>query len=177
MSTTTRARPQLSEQIDRLDALLDGLAEGLNDAIADAARTGAQAAVREILAGVLADPHALAALRPQAAPLPSPANPSTPAAGRSFAARVRAAACTTTTRVARSVIATVHKAVRPAVVLDLLRLTGGVRRTVGVAAGVGVVAGALTLVVPGWLAAVSGLTGAATARRPASASSSACGRP
>ena len=43
MSTTTRTRrPQLADQIDRLDGLLDGLADGLNEAVADAAQEGAR---------------------------------------------------------------------------------------------------------------------------------------
>ena len=68
-ATPTR-RKQLSEQVDRFEALLDGLAEGLNEAVADAAREGACAAVREVLTTLLTDPEVLAAIRPTSGPEP-----------------------------------------------------------------------------------------------------------
>ena len=50
------------------------------------------------------------------------------------------------------------------VALDMLRLTGGVRRTAVVAVAVGLITGGLTLVAPGWLAdVVATLSGAITA--------------
>ena len=164
MSTTTRTRrPQLADQIDRLDTLLDGLADGLNEAVADAAQEGVRAAVREILTGLLADPEALAALRPQPDPVPT----RTPAR-HWFAARVCtgvARASTTAGRVARSAASAICAVTQPAgVALDVLRLTGGVRRTVVVAVAVGLITCGLTLVAPGWLAAVvAALSGAITA--------------
>jgi hypothetical protein len=59
MSATTNgkaARKQLSDQLDRLDAILDGLADALNEAVADAAREGARVAVKEAILEVLTNP-------------------------------------------------------------------------------------------------------------------------
>ena len=75
MSTATvNGRPQrkqLSDQLDRLDAILDVLAEGLPGAVGDAVRDGTRTALRDVLAEVLADPATAALLRRAVAP-PSP---------------------------------------------------------------------------------------------------------
>jgi hypothetical protein len=77
-------RPNLSEQINRLDKTLDGLADGLNDAVADAVRSAVgsavRAAVQDVLMEVFTNPDILAKLRPVIAPdagniEPAPAQP------------------------------------------------------------------------------------------------------
>ncbi|MDB5310444.1 MAG: hypothetical protein JWO38_4646, partial [Gemmataceae bacterium] len=72
-------------------------------------------------------------------------------------ARIRAAA--------GRIAGRVREAVRPvAVVFDVLRMSGTVRRTVMIAAGVGVTVGAITLAAPDWLAAaISGTVSASAA--------------
>src|SRR4051812_19026608 len=63
MSTATvttngrRARKQLSDQLDRLDAILDALAEGLPGAVADACREGARQAVKDAVVEILTNPE------------------------------------------------------------------------------------------------------------------------
>jgi hypothetical protein len=67
-------RKQLSDQLDRFDAILDGLAEGLNGAIADAAREGTRLAVKDAILEIVANPDLRAALQSTGpAPVPPPA--------------------------------------------------------------------------------------------------------
>jgi hypothetical protein len=71
-------RPNLSQQIDRLDGILDGLAEALNESVADAVkdvvgqavREAVQATLREVLANQDLFRAALAQHEPQAPPEP-----------------------------------------------------------------------------------------------------------
>src|SRR5262249_10980946 len=70
METTTpptgKLRKSLSEQIDRLDAILDGRSNALNESVATAVKQAVGQAVREaveaVLAGVLPTPALLAIL-------------------------------------------------------------------------------------------------------------------
>src|SRR5262245_10374722 len=88
-------RKQLSDQLDRLDAILDGLAEALNASVAQAAAAATREAVREALAELLLSPEVLALLRAATGPAPAPKKPSVAARLRSAcagaAAKVRAA--------------------------------------------------------------------------------------
>jgi hypothetical protein len=64
-------RKQLSDQLDRFDAILDGLAEGLNGAIADAAREGTRLAVKDAIVEILSNPDLKAVIQ-SAGPIPVP---------------------------------------------------------------------------------------------------------
>ena len=83
MSTATvNGRPQrkqLSDQLDRLDAILDVLAEGLPGAVGDAVRDGTRTALRDVLAEALADPATAALFRRAVAPPPAEPVVPTPA--------------------------------------------------------------------------------------------------
>src|SRR5476651_1817635 len=63
-----RKRPNLGEQINRLDSMLDGLSEGLNEAVADAVKVAVGDAVRQavqsVLTEVLSNPEIIARLHP-----------------------------------------------------------------------------------------------------------------
>ena len=67
-----RKRPNLGEQINRLDSMLDGLSDGLNDAVADAVKVAVGDAVRQavqsVLTEVLTNPEIIAKLHPAMAP-------------------------------------------------------------------------------------------------------------
>src|SRR5258708_4108360 len=62
-------RKQLSEQLDRFDAMLDGLGEGLSEAVTDAARAGTQLAVKDAIVEILTDPALRAQLHEATAPI------------------------------------------------------------------------------------------------------------
>jgi hypothetical protein len=91
MTTTTtidtnangRKRPNLGEQINRLDSMLDGLSEGLNEAVADAVKAAVGTAVKEavqtVLTEILTNPEIRARLSPPAAPVATPVAPLAPA--------------------------------------------------------------------------------------------------
>ena len=68
------ARKQLSDQLDRLDAIIDVLAEGLPEAVAQACREGARQAVKDAVVEILTNPELralFAALNKGAAPAPT----------------------------------------------------------------------------------------------------------
>ena len=83
-NTNCRKRPNLADQINRLDNMLDGLSEGLNEAVADAVKAAVGAAVKEavqaVLTEVLANPDLRATLSFPGPALPSEATPTAPAA-------------------------------------------------------------------------------------------------
>ena len=145
------AREQLTDQLDRLDAMIDTLGDGLNAAVADACREGARAAVREVLLELIANPDLLAAVRSTVpAPLPSdepspvlPPPAKSPAApAKSLWGRIKTTArkaSQAVTGAARTLLKTVAGAVKPAT--DALRLTGTTRAVVAVALGVGLTGG------------------------------------
>ena len=62
-------RKQLSDQLDRLDAIIDVLADGLPEAVADACREGARQAVKDAVVEILTNPE-LRALLDALAPAP-----------------------------------------------------------------------------------------------------------
>ena len=64
-------RPNLNEQINRLDNILDGLAEGLNEAVVTAVSSGVREATAVVLRELLLNPELLARLVP-VAPAPQP---------------------------------------------------------------------------------------------------------
>lgn len=76
MSTATAngrpQRKQLSDQLDRLDAILDVLAEGLPGAVGDAVRDGTRNVLKDVIAEALSDPSTVALLRRAVAPSPPP---------------------------------------------------------------------------------------------------------
>jgi hypothetical protein len=66
-------RKQLSEQLDRFDALLDGLSEGLTGMIADSAREGVRLAVKDAVLEIMTSPELRARLHDATAPEARPA--------------------------------------------------------------------------------------------------------
>jgi len=167
-------RKQLGDQLDRLDSILDGLADALNEAVADAARDGARAAVKEILTELLTNPQFAGLLRQPAAKAETPANAARITKPSVFA-RLRGAvkhvsdgvvgAVKTAAAKARSVayksVTQIKTAAGPvSAVVDVLRLTGGLKKAIWIGSAVGLTAGAACAVCPHWVAtAVS--TGAA----------------
>src|SRR4051812_35073040 len=76
-TNVTNGKPQckqLSDQLDRLDAILDAIAEGLPGAVTDACREGARAAVKDAIIEIVTNPELRALLGP-AAPAPIVATP------------------------------------------------------------------------------------------------------
>ena len=70
-ATATNSRPprkQLSDQLDRLDAILDTLSEALNGAVADAARDGTRLALKDAIVEIMTDPTLRAKLHHASAP-------------------------------------------------------------------------------------------------------------
>ena len=78
VSNNKAPRKQLSDQLDRLDAMLDGLSEGLNEAVADAAREGTRLALKDAIVEIMTDPALRARLHQATAPEPERRRPSRP---------------------------------------------------------------------------------------------------
>ena len=168
-------RKQLSDQLDRMDAILDVLAEGLPGAVADACRDGARLAIKDALVQVLTDPE----LRALVAPVPPepapaevpPAGPPEPAPAGPWSgikaafARIRAAVTGAADK-ARGAAADQCKVAGEAVTA-VGRATGEVlnrRRVLWVSLGVGLAIGLACLLVPhAAAAAVTAVTATATA--------------
>jgi hypothetical protein len=68
-------RPNLSDQINRLDKILDGLAEGLNESVASAVQVAVHSAVKEATETVLRELFTGAAVLPALAAAMSPTAP------------------------------------------------------------------------------------------------------
>ena len=69
-------RKQLSDQLNRLDAIIDTLADGLPEAVGDAVRTGVQTALQQLLVETLTNPETLALLRAALGPrVTAPSHP------------------------------------------------------------------------------------------------------
>lgn len=68
-------RPNLSDQINRLDKILDGLAEGLNEAVGSAVQMAVHSAVKEATEAVLRELFTGAAVIPALAAAMSPTTP------------------------------------------------------------------------------------------------------
>jgi hypothetical protein len=89
-NTDGRTRKSLSEQIDRLDAILDGLSDGLTETVAAAVSEAAGRAVKEAVQAVLAEALSNPALRERALHADSQSAPRTdsPSVPRPLARRV-----------------------------------------------------------------------------------------
>lgn len=163
-------RKQLSDQLDRLDAILDAIAEGLPGAVTDACREGARAAVKDAIIQIFTDPELRALLGPApapvaAAPAPEPEpEPKKPGLWSRLKAKLAAArdavigavtkakeAVTARCRAARDTVATLGQAAGEALPW---------KRMLWVSAGVGLAVGVACLVVPQTVAAVVGAVSA-----------------
>ena len=173
MSATTNVtngkpqRKQLSDQLDRLDAILDVIAEGLPGAVTDACREGARAAVKDAIIEIVTNPELRALLGPAAtapvvptpAPEPEP-EPQKPGLWARLKAKLAAVrdAVTGATNKAREAVATRCRAARDTVAA--LGEAGGEalpwKRILWVSAGIGLTVGVACLVVPHTVAAVVG---------------------
>jgi hypothetical protein len=171
-----RTRKQLSEQIDRLDAILDGLSDALNESVAQAVREASAVAVREAVQGVLTElmtnPQVLAALHPT--PPAGPPVPPPPTLrdrlgmlGAVLAARWHdlGQGCRASARVIQQGVAASWRGAHRAggTVWSRCLLLGKIKKQILTALGVGVVAALLTWLAGPWLATlISGLGGFAT---------------
>jgi hypothetical protein len=160
-------RKQLSEQLDRFDAMLDGLSQGLSEAVADAARAGTRLAVKDAIVEILTDPTLRVQLHQATAPTPPPV-----ADKPGFWARIKNGASRIGGAIRRSVTtaaATVSGGLRRAGEilhdpLELVRMLGSVKRLLMLGAGVGVVVACLSYLAPHALSAfASGVGAGATA--------------
>jgi hypothetical protein len=163
-------RKQLSDQLDRLDAILDAIAEGLPGAVTDACREGARAAVKDAIIQIFTDPELRALLGPApapvaAAPAPEPEpEPKKPGLWSRLKAKLAAArdavtgavtkakeAVTSRCRAARDTVATLGQATGESLPW---------KRMLWVSAGVGLAVGVACLVVPQTVAAAVGAVSA-----------------
>lgn len=177
MSATTEIngkpqRKQLSDQLDRMDAILDALAEGLPGAVTDACREGARAAVKDAIIEIISNPELRALLGSPAAPAaptaaPEPESAPAPKAP-GFLTRLKAVLAA-----ARAAVAGAANAAKEAVsarcraardtVAGLGEVAGETlpwKRALWVSAGVGVAVGVACLVAPQTVAAAVGAIGA-----------------
>ena len=169
-------RPNLSEQINRLDKTLDGLADGLNDAVADAVRSAVgsavRAAVQDVLMEVFTNPDILAKLRPVIAPdagkvEPAPAQPKLKQRVGSLFQRIRTsivgllAACGTQVRKARIGIAHCWQGtIKRITSLSAHReMVSRFKHHILLALGVGVALGGLVWISGPWLGVVTSVVG------------------
>lgn len=172
-STTINGKPQrkqLSDQLDRFDAILDGLAEGLNDAIADAVRDGTRLALKDALVEILTDPTLRTKLQQAAAPPVPVAAPVAPKP--SFWSRIKLAAAGAVSAASNAVSKVAQAGIQLAagavnVVKNpsrLVQLVANVKPllTAGAIAGVAILASSI-LAPTLFSAVVSALTGAAAA--------------
>lgn len=175
-------RKQLSDQLDRFDAMsdrldgiLDTLADVLPQTVADACREGARAALKDAIIEVLSNPELRALIVPPVPtpPVPAASPPEPPAPPpepkpsvwsrlKSKAAAAKEAVVDAATKATESVVGRC-KSARDGVVA-VGRATGEalpVKQISLVAVGVAVVVGVACLVVPHAMAAVVGAGGAA----------------
>lgn len=172
-TTTTNGRPrrkQLSDQLDRLDAILDAIAEGLPGAVTDACREGARAAVKDAIIEIVTNPElrallgpAPAPVAPSAAPEPEP-EPKMPGLWSRLKAKLAAArdAVTGPARATREAVAERCRTARDTVAA-LGQAAGEAlpwKRVLWVGAGVGLAVGVACLVVPHTVAAAVGAVSA-----------------
>jgi hypothetical protein len=160
-------RKQLSEQLDRFDAILDGLSEGLGEAIGEAARAGTRLAVKDAIVEILTDPQLRSQLHEATAPSPAPTMDKPGFWGRLKAgvSRIggtfrRAASMLTGTVVgtAQRVRHTLHEP------LQAVGMLGSVKRLLALGGGVGILVAMLSYFAPHLLSAtVSGVGAAVTA--------------
>jgi hypothetical protein len=161
-------RKQLSEQLDRLDAILDALSEGLNSAVADAAREGTRLAVKDAVISIMTDVNLRAQLHLATAPEP----PAEPTRKPGFWARLKAKAGQAgkavsrmathigegSARAARTAVAAAGQAV------GVIQELGSLRTLALVGLGVGTTMGLLSSLAPHAVsAAVAAVNGAVAA--------------
>jgi hypothetical protein len=162
-------RKQLSDQIDRLDAVLDGLSEGLNEAVAEAVRAGTRLALKDVMIEIMTDPVLRAKLHQATNPVASPAK-------TGFWARLKARVATTgqllrgataaTVNAVTSAATTAKAAVRAAIRRPAywLSLIARAKHVFAIGAGAGLAVATVTLAAPHELAAaLSGISGAIAA--------------
>jgi hypothetical protein len=160
-------RKQLSEQLDRFDALLDGLSEGLSEAVADAARAGTRLAVKDAIVEILTDPTLRTQLHQATAPnpLPTASKPGFWAKLKSGASRLGGAIRRSVTTVSETVRGGLRRAgelLRDP--LQFVRMLGSVKRLLMLGVGVGTVVACLSYLAPHLLSAfASGVGAGATA--------------
>jgi hypothetical protein len=169
-SAATNGKPrrkQLSEQLDRFDAILDGLSDGLGDSVADAARAGTRMAVKDAIVEILTDPH----LRNQMHQATAPAAGSVETKP-TFWSRLKAGVSRIGNALRRGVEAVTRCVTRAAeavclAVQDPLRIVsmlGSLKRLLILAGGVGAIVAVISYLCPHSLsAAVSGIGAAGTA--------------
>jgi hypothetical protein len=171
MIANGKPRKQLSDQLDRMDALmerqdsiLDALSEGLNEAVQDAARQGVRDAVKAAVIEMLTD----SALRAELHKATAPATDAKPtfwqrvkAKVQQVATRVKAATSTVRERVKKKIEAVkgvASDAAAPA------WLAWRLRKVALVGLGIGLVVAAVCYAAShGFAAAISGLGAATTA--------------
>jgi hypothetical protein len=172
MNATTIAndkppRKRLSDQLDRLDAILDALSDGLNGAVAEAAREGTRLAVKDAIVEIMTDSSLRAQLHQATAPAPVPAE-SKPGywtrlkarAGQALKSVVHMAANVADVVLggAKAVAETASDAVRGG------QGSGRMKKLVGIGLGVGIAFGVASFIAPHAVtAALSGISGAVTA--------------
>ena len=94
MTANGKPRKQLSDQLDRLDAIIDALGEALPEAVTDAARAGSRQAVLDAITEVLTSPELKGFMQSMPPPnVTNPVEPVTPKPGpwARFKARIAAA--------------------------------------------------------------------------------------
>jgi hypothetical protein len=171
MSTTSapNGRPQrrqLSDQLDRFDAMLDGLSEGLSEAVSDAARAGTRMAVKDAIVEILTDPQLRTQLHQASAPAPVTVEqkPGFWARMKAGIGRVAAVARHTAAVVTGSVVGSTRRVGQA--LHDPLRtvgMLGSVHRLLMLGGSVGMIVATLSYFAPHLLsAAVSGLGAAMT---------------
>ena len=154
----TARRKQLSDQLDRLDAIIDALAEGLPGAVADAAREGTRLAVKDAVIEILTNPDLRQLLQglPAVATPMSAAPPGDAAPQPGLWARLKAKAAdakarlTARFRTAQATVAGVSRTLSAIMPL---------RRIVLVAVGAGLATAAVAYAAPAAVAAVIGGVG------------------
>ena len=168
-------RKQLSDQLDRFDAILDGLSEGLNGTVADAARDGIRLALKDAIVEMMTDPALRARLHQATAPEgPVDAAAEAPAGAKrpGLWARLKAGVTRTTgaagqaaAAVASGAVAEVKGAAAAATAaVRTLRGHGRLKRLVLLGLGVGGTLAIVSYVTPPALAAgLAGLSGAVAA--------------
>jgi hypothetical protein len=160
-------RKQLSEQLDRFDAILDGLSEGLGEAIGEAARAGTRLAVKDAIVEILTDPQLRSQLHDATAPNPGPSTgkPGFWARMKAGVGRIGGGVRRTAAMLTGSVVGTTQR-VRHALhePLQAVGMLGSVKRLLVLGGGVGIFVAMLSYFAPHLLSAtVYGVGAAATA--------------
>ena len=160
MTANGKPRKQLSDQLDRLDAIIDALGEALPEAVTDAARAGSRQAVLDAITEVLTSPELKGFMQSMPPPnVMNPAEPETPQPGpwARFKARIAAARAAVRDR-CRNYWSTVTASVR------LLASVVPLKKVLVIGAAVGVAVAVVGYLCPHEVAAVvGGVAGACAA--------------